>query len=371
MLNPRRRDAVKAAILEQFRAPLVLGEVDIDVVGPGEVRVRTVASGVCHSDRTVQEGSFANMPLPMVLGHEAAGVVEEVGPGVKDFVFGDHVVLCAHEFCGACEWCMRGLPYLCVNRYMPRADGYGPRLRVDGKGAAAYVGLGGFAAELLVGERTLVKIPDEMPFNQAALLGCAVVTGLGVVRHRAQIQIGDTVAVLGCGGVGLSVIQGAHLAGAARIVAIDISEDKLDRAREFGATDAVNATDVDPVKAVKDLLDGGADHALEVIGRAETIEQAFRMTRTHGTATVVGLTSPETLVSIPANELLMAEKRLQGSRSGSARFRLDIPLYCRFYLDGRLRLDDLVSESIGLEDVNRALDALDTSDGIRRVIEFS
>jgi S-(hydroxymethyl)glutathione dehydrogenase / alcohol dehydrogenase len=359
---------MQAAVLERFGGPLVIEDVDVAEAGPDEVLIRTAACGVCHSDRTIQLGAQPR-PLPFLLGHEAAGVVEQVGAGVRGIRPGDHVVACGSAFCGSCEWCMRGLLQHCESKGWARADGEPPRLTLHGQSLPALVGLGAFASHLLVHERAVAVIPPEMPLDRAALLGCAVLTGMGAVRHRAQVAAGQTVAVIGCGGVGLNAIQGARMCGAARIVAVDLAAAKLTRAQTFGATDVVDASDGDPVGAVRELTGGGVDHALEVVGSAATIQQAFAMTRTYGTTTVIGVTRPEEVISVPAYEL-MQEKRLQGSRLGSSAFRLDIPLYCRLYLDGRLMLDELVSDTIALPDVNAALTALDGSDAARSVIAF-
>jgi S-(hydroxymethyl)glutathione dehydrogenase/alcohol dehydrogenase len=359
---------MQAAVLERFGDPLVIEDVDVAEAGPDEVLIRTAACGVCHSDRTIQLGA-QRRPLPFLLGHEAAGVVEQVGTGVRDIRPGDHVVACGSAFCGSCEWCMRGLLQHCESKGWARADGRPPRLTLRGQGVPALVGLGAFAPYLLVHERAVTTIPPEMPLARAALLGCAVLTGIGAVRHRAQVAVGQSVAVIGCGGVGLNAIQGARMSGAARIIAVDLAAAKLKRAQTFGATDVVDASDGDPVEAVRELTGDGVDHALEVVGSAATIQQAFAMTRTYGTTTVIGVTRPEETISLPAAEL-MQEKRLQGSRLGSSAFRLDIPLYCRLYLDGRLMLDELVSDTITLPDVNAALTALDGSDAARSVIVF-
>lgn len=358
-----------AAVLEEFGAPLALREVEVSSVAPDEVLVRVVASGVCHTDRTLQQTGVA-LGLPLLLGHEAAGVVEQVGSAVTSLRPGDHVVTCGSAFCGECEWCMRGLLQHCEVKRRVRPDGQPPRLSLDGRQVSTVVGLGAFATHLLVYERTLAKIPEKMPLDRAALLGCAVVTGMGAVRHRAGVTAGDTVAVIGCGGVGLNAVQGARILGARQIVAVDLNPAKLERARSFGATDVVDASQVDPVAAVRDLTGGGTDHAIEVVGRPETIRQAFDMTRTYGTTTVVGVTRPGETVTLPA-DAFMLEKRIQGSKLGSSRFRLDIPLYCELYLDGRLELDALLSETIDLDQVNGALEALDGSDAARSVITFA
>ncbi|HEY8532652.1 MAG TPA: Zn-dependent alcohol dehydrogenase [Micromonospora sp.] len=360
---------MKAAVLREFNTELVIEDIDIDRPAPDEVLIRTVASGVCHTDRTMQQGANP-LPLPLVLGHEVSGVVEAVGANITYVKPGDHVATCASSFCGHCRWCQRGALQHCDNKGRSRPAGQPPRLSRKGTPVEPFVGLGGFAEMLLVHERTVVKLPKEMPLDKAALLGCAGITGLGAVRHTARVQVGDTVAVIGCGGVGLNVIQGARLAGAARIIAIDKLPEKLELARTFGATDVINAATTDPVEAVRELTGGGVDHALEVVGIESTIEQAFAMLNTMGTATVIGVARPEMTVRIPAAELLL-EKRLQGTKMGSTRFRLDIPLYCQLYLEGRLKLDELLAQTLPLERVNDALDALDHPLGARTLLTFS
>lgn len=293
--------------------------------------------------------------------------MERVGRDVTYVKPGDPVAICASAFCGVCTWCMRGELQHCEDKRRSRPAGQPPRLSLGGAAVEPFVGMGGFAELMLVHERTVVRLPDEMPLDRAALLGCAGITGLGAVRRAAKVRFGQTVAVIGCGGVGLNVIQGARLAGASRIIAIDRLPAKLEIAKRFGATDTVDASAVDPVEAVRELTKGGVDHAIEVVGVAATIEQAFRMLGTMGTATVVGVARPEVQVRIPATDLLL-EKRLQGTKMGGTRFREDIPLYCRLYLDGRLMLDELLSDVIPLEDVNQALGRLDNPLIARTVI---
>jgi S-(hydroxymethyl)glutathione dehydrogenase / alcohol dehydrogenase len=359
---------MRAAVLDAFRTPLIEQEVAADDPASDEVLVRVLASGVCHSDRTVHLGA-QQRPLPLILGHEASGVVVKAGSAVTSVRPGDMVVACSAAFCGRCDWCLRGQPQHCAVKRGARDPQAPPRLTAAGHEVHAFVGLGGFASHMLLSDQSVVKVAEGMPAGVAALLGCAVLTGMGAVRHRAGVRYGDTVAIIGCGGVGLNAVQGARLAGAARVIAVDLSAAKLDRAAQFGATDLIDASADDPVGVVRALTGGGVDHALEVVGRAKTIEQAFAMTRTRGTVTVVGVTRPEELVAIQAIEF-MNEKRLQGSRMGSSNFRLDIPLYCDMYLGGRLLLDELISEEIGLSEVNRALEQLDGSDGARSVIRF-
>lgn len=359
---------MKAALLHDFNEDVVIEDVEMDLpLRPDEVLVRTVAAGVCHSDRTMQLGAQP-LPLPLLLGHEAAGVVEEVGTAVTYVKPGDHVTLCPSAFCGSCRWCMRGELQFCENNGSSRADGTA-RLTYRGDRVQPFTGLGAYAERMLVHERTVVKLPEGMPLDRAALLGCGVVTGLGAALRTAHVQAGDTVAVIGCGGVGLNTIQGARLAGASRIIAVDRLAAKLEMAKTFGATDLVDASATDPVEAVRELTGGGVNHAIEVVGIAATMEQAFRMLDIKGTATVVGVPRPDVEVHIKAIDLLR-EKRLQGCIMGSTRFRLDIPLYAQLYLDGRLKLDELLSERVPLDGVNAALNQLDNPLVARTVVAF-
>ncbi|GAA3981275.1 Zn-dependent alcohol dehydrogenase [Thermobifida alba] len=359
---------MKAAVLHEFHKDLVIEDVTVSEPAPDEVLVRVVASGVCHTDRTMQLGAN-DLPLPLILGHEAAGIVERVGSAVTYVKPGDPVATCASAFCGSCRWCMRGELQHCERKRRSREPGRPPRLSQGDTPVEPFVGLGGFAEQLLVHESAVVKLPEEMPLDRAALLGCSVITGVGAVRNAAKVQVGQTVAVIGCGGVGLNVVQGARIAGAAQIIAVDRIPDKLALARQFGATHTVDAGTTDPVEAVRELTGGGVDHAIEVVGIAATMEQAFQMLDTQGTATVVGVARPDVQVRVPATDLLL-EKRLQGSKMGSSRFRIDIPLYCRLYLDGRLKLDELLSARVPLTEVNRALADLDNPLGARTVLTF-
>jgi S-(hydroxymethyl)glutathione dehydrogenase/alcohol dehydrogenase len=359
---------IRAAVLERFGEPLVESELELDGVAADEVLVRVAASGICHSDRTVHLGT-QDRPLPLVLGHEASGVVERVGAAVTMFAPGDHVVGAASACCGRCGYCLRGLTQHCSDKGLTR-NGGGARLTRAGQEMHSFVGLGGFADHMLVSERALVRLPGQMPLQAAALLGCSVLTGVGAVRHRAGVRAGETVAVLGCGGVGLNSIQAARLVGASRIVAVDLNPAKLERAVQFGATDVVNAAAEDPVEAVLTLTGGGVDHALEVVGLGRTIEQAFAMSGVRGKVTVVGVARPDEEITLPAAALVTTEKSVQGSRLGSADFRVDIPLYCEMYLRGQLKLDELISEVIELGQVTRGLEQLDGSDGARSVIHF-
>lgn len=358
---------MKAAVLHQFDRPVVLEDVDVAALQPGEVRIRTAATGICHSDRHGQTGGNPALGLPAVLGHEAAGIVVEVGSAVRGVAPGDAVVVAPAGSCGTCTWCSRGLPQHCTDLVRVRADG-SPRLMLDGAPVTPFVGIGSFAEEMLVQASSVARVPAAMPLDKAALLGCAVITGLGAVRHSAAVRVGETVAVVGCGGVGLSAVQGAVLAGASRIVAIDRMPEKLDLARQLGATDVVNAAETDPVAAVRELT-GGVDHALEMVGLPATIQQAFAMLGTRGTATVVGLARPGDTIELPALDLL-AEKRLQGSRLGGTRLRLDVPLYAQMYLSGRLDLDALQGATVSIDGLADALDGIDGATAARTIVTF-
>lgn len=360
---------MKAAVLRAVNQPLHLEDVSTAKPGSGEVLLRTAAVGVCHSDLHFQNGAYP-YPLPTVLGHEAAAVVEAVGADVSYVRPGDHVVTCLSAFCGHCEYCLTGHPSLCGAPELGRRPGEPPRLAAGGEPIAQFLNVSAFAENMLVHEHAVAKIRPDMPLDRAALIGCAVTTGVGAVIHTAAIEPGSTVAVIGCGGVGLCCINGADIAGAGRIIAIDTTASKLELARAFGATDAVNATEADPVEAVRDMTGGGVHYAFEAIGMKDTAEQAFRMLRAGGTATVIGMIPVGAMVEIHGPEFLR-EKKLQGSNMGSNRFRIDIPRFVDFYLAGKLHLDAMISGRIGLADVNDALAALQAGQTMaRNVIVF-
>jgi S-(hydroxymethyl)glutathione dehydrogenase/alcohol dehydrogenase len=359
----------RAAILEAAPGELVIDDITVGDVGPREVRVRTVAAGLCHSDLHFMQGLYP-YPLPAVLGHESAGVVEEVGDEVRDVAVGDHVVSCVSGFCGACRYCLTGRPYLCTKVGLNRAPGSAPRLSRGDEALAPFFDLASFSEALLVHEHYLVKIRPDMPLEKAALLGCGVTTGLGAVLNTAAVRPGETVAVLGCGGIGLNAIQGAALAGAGRIIAVDRLVTKLAMARAFGASDVVDASATDPVAAVLELTAGeGVDHAFEAIGLKATAEQAFAMVGRGGTATVIGMVPFGQPLEIDAT-MLLSGKRLQGSNMGSNRFRIDIPRYIEWYLAGRLELDALVSATMSLDQINEGFAALAAGEVARQLVLF-
>lgn len=359
---------MKAAVLHAPGKPLTIEEVALEAPGPREVLIRTAAVGMCHSDLHFVDGTFP-YPMPVVPGHEAAGVVEAVGSGVATVKVGDHVVTCLSAFCGHCASCVIGRMNLCESPETRRRKGEAPRMAYQGKPMTQFLNLSAYAEQMLVHENALVAIRKDMPLDRAALLGCAVTTGTGAVFNTNRVRPGETVAVIGCGGIGLSAINGAAIAGAGRIIAVDRIAGKLDLARQFGATDTVLATDGDPVAQVIEMTSGGVDHAFECIGLKQTAEQAFGMVRRGGTATVIGMIKPGTKLEIDPYALLY-ERRLQGSFMGSNRFPVDLPNLVNFYLDGRLKLDALISRRIGLSDINEGFDELRRGELARSVIVF-
>ena len=359
---------MKAAVLHQVGQPLAIEDVSVDKPGPREVLIRTADAGVCHSDLHFVEGLYPYR-LPVVLGHESAGIVENVGADVNYVNPGDHVITCLSAFCGHCEACTTGHPSICDGRETRRRRDQTPRLHQSKRTVQQFANLSSFAEQMLVHEHALVKIRDDMPLDKAALIGCGVTTGVGAVHNTANVEVGSTVAVIGCGGVGLSCINGASIAGAGRIIAVDRVSGKLRLAREFGATDVVDATQGDTVEQIKEMTGGGVHFAFEAIGLKQTTEDAFNMLRPGGTATVIGMVPYGTKIEIHAADFLQ-EKKLLGCAMGSNRFRVDMPRYVDFYLSGRLKLDHLLAKHIRLEQVNVALDELKTGEVARSVILF-
>lgn len=356
--------------------PLVVRR-DVEVEPPraGEIRIKVAACGVCRSDLSMQDGTTP-VPMPVVLGHEASALVDEVGEGVTDLAPGDHVVVSWVPQCGECFFCRRGQPQLCqaadavlLAGGLPEGS---PRLRLDGQPLFQMCGAGAYAAETVMSADAAVRIPVDIPLDVAALLGCAVLTGVGAALNTATIAAGDTVAVIGCGGVGLNVIQGARIAGAEVIVAVDVHPAKLDMARTFGATHTVDASRTDPANAVRDLTgQRGADVAFEVLGHQDTVDQTVAMTRRGGQAILVGISGLDVMLTLPVFlGYVLQERTVKGCWYGSADIRRDIPRLVDLYRDGRLRLDELISRRIGLDDVDGALAALKAGEVARSVIVY-
>jgi S-(hydroxymethyl)glutathione dehydrogenase/alcohol dehydrogenase len=362
---------MKAAVLNQQPGALDIEELRVDDPAQNEVLVRTVGAGLCHSDLHFMEGIF-RLKVPAVLGHESAGVVEAVGENVTYVKPGDHVIACLSIFCGSCRHCLSGFPNRCNNpAATARPRNASPRLaRDDGTPIGQFARLGGFAEMMLVHENGVVKITEDVPLDKAALIGCGVLTGTGAVFRTARVEAGSRVCVIGAGGIGLAAIQAARIAGAGTVIAVDVSESKLETARQLGATTTVNAAETDNlVAAIKELTGGGVDYSFEAIGKKVTAEQAFQALDTGGTATIIGMVPDDTKLEIKAMDLL-SEKRLQGSMMGSNQFRTDIPRLVSMYLDGRLDLDTMVSKTLKLEEVNEGYDLMKRGEVARSVISF-
>ncbi len=361
---------MKAAVFRQPGKPLTVEEVEIDEPVGREILIKTVAAGVCHSDLHFIEGLYP-YPAPAVLGHESAGIVEAVGELVTSFKPGDHVVACLTVFCGNCEQCLSGRPHLCPNRASTQRNAAGcGRLRLNGENLFQFMDIGGYAEKMLLHENAVVKVTPEIPLDRAALIGCAVTTGLGSVFNTARVTPGSSVAVFGCGGIGLAAIQGARLAGARQIIAVDVFEQKLAAAKRFGATHTVAASGSDPVGAIRQLTGGGVDYSFEAIGKKLTAEQAFYCLAPGGVATVIGMVPGKDKLEIDGRHLL-TEKKLQGTFMGSTRFRIDIPRYVDFYLQGRLNLDEMVSRRRSLDEINEAFEAMKAGEVVRTVLTFN
>ena len=364
----------RAAILFEAGQKLEVREVDVQDPGPGEVRIQMVAGGVCHSDLHVMTGHLS-APLPAILGHEGAGIVADVGAGVTSVRPGDHVIPLWRLSCGECEYCTGGRPALCPAgteiRWSGRLLDGTSRFKLDGQEIKHFAGVSSFSNYTVLPEKAALKIPDDLPLERAALLGCAVITGFGAVVNAAQVRPGRTVAVFGVGGVGINVVQGAVLAGAEKIIAVDLLESRLEHAKRFGATHVVNASAGDPVEQIRDLTGGrGVDYAFEVIGLPITMRQAYDCLAKRGVAMVVGITPTTAEVTVPSLSLVYEERVLTGSLYGSAAPKTDIPRLIDLYRAGSLKLDELLTRSYPIEEINQAYDALQSGETLRSVVTF-
>lgn len=359
---------MKAAVLYEPNTPLVIEEVSVNKPGPHEVLIRTKYAGLCHSDLHFMEGLYPH-PLPAVLGHESAGVVEEVGSEVTYVQKGDHVITCLSVFCGTCENCNTGRPAICTNTDVKLLPGVARRLTLNGKTVHSFLNLSSYAEMMLVHENAIVKIRKDFPLDRAALIGCGVITGYGAVVNTAKVTPGETVAVIGCGGVGMAAVNGAEIAGAGRIIAIDTNPAKLQLAAKLGATDLVNPKDGDPVKRVQEITGGGVHHAIECLGTKLTAEQSFQMLRVGGTATIVGMVPFGEKIEFHGFDFLR-ERKVQGSSMGSNRFRVDMPRLIEFYMQRKLHLDDWISDRIKLAEINDGFEKMKAGKVVRSVIEF-
>jgi S-(hydroxymethyl)glutathione dehydrogenase/alcohol dehydrogenase len=359
---------MKAALLRDDSEVLSIEDVDVDQVGPHEILIQTAAAGLCHSDLYHLRGIF-DIPRPSVLGHESAGVVIEVGNGVEMFSPGDHVITCLTASCGMCERCLGGRSYLCSGAHSVRTEGSRPRLRQGADEVHQFLNVSSFAEQLLVHESAVVRIDKAMPLDLAALIGCGVTTGLGAVLNRGHVRPGQTVAVIGCGGIGLSAIQGARLSGASRIIAVDLNANKLTTATSLGATDVLAPSGGDVAAAIRDMTGGGVNHSFEAVGSATTAAAAFECLDIGGTATIIGL-MPAGKTFPVQGRLLLDDRRLQGSYMGSENFRLAMPKYVEMYLGGKLLLEEMVSSRIGLDGVNDAFVSMEQGRALRDLVVF-
>lgn len=372
---------IRAAVLDRMGAappyavsrPLRIAEVELDPPGRGEALVRIAAAGLCHSDLSVINGDRPR-PMPMALGHEAAGVVGAVGEDVTDLQPGDHVVMVFMPSCGHCVPCAEGRPALCEPGAAANGAGTllsgGRRLHCDGAEVNHHLGCSAFAEYAVVSRRSLVKLPPDLPLDEAALFGCAVLTGVGAVVNTARLQPGQTAAVIGLGGVGLSSVLGAVASGAAQVVAIDLSDDKLGLARQLGATHTVNARDADAAEQVRDATGGGVDFAFEMAGAVRAMELAYKVTRRGGTTVTAGLPPPGANLPLPLVQLVAEERTVKGSYIGTCVPARDIPRYVALYRAGKLPVDRLMSGKLTLDAINEGFDRLHEGKAVRQVIEF-
>ena len=372
---------IKAAVLRRMGVeppyaetkPLSIETVELASPGRDEVLVKIGAAGLCHSDLSVINGDRPR-PLPMALGHEAAGVVEEAGEGVQDLARGDHVVMVFMPSCGHCLPCAEGRPALCEPG--AAANGAGTllsgarRLRCDGAEVNHHLGCSAFAEYAVVSRRSLVKVDPELPLEEAALFGCAVLTGVGAVVNTARVQAGASVAVIGLGGVGLAALLGAAATGARRIVAVDLSDEKLGLARQLGATDTVNARDPDAAEQVREATGGGVEFAFEMAGSIKALELAYKITRRGGTTVTAGLPPPTATLPLPVVNLVGEERTVKGSYIGTCVPTRDLPRYVELYRRGRLPVDRLMSGRLELEEINAGFDRLHEGKAVRQVIGF-
>lgn len=372
---------IKAAVLHEIDAPapfaqskpLKIETLDLAPPGEGEILVEIKAAGLCHSDLSVIDGARPR-PVPMALGHEAAGIVREVGPGVHDLFPGDHVALVFVPSCGSCVPCAEGRPALCEPGAAANLSGEllagGRRLTLDGAPVHHHLGVSAFADHAVVSRRSAVKIDPDLPFDEAALFGCAVITGVGAVLNTARVRAGSTTSIIGLGGVGLNALLAAHAAGARTIVAVDMREDKLTTALELGATHAFNAGDPECVKQIRAVSNGGVDYAFEMAGSVAALELAWAVTRRGGETITAGLPHPDKRLSISPAQLVGEERTLKGSYLGGCVPMRDIPVYIDLYRAGRLPVNKLMSDVIELEEINTAFDRLAEGETIRQIIAF-
>jgi len=360
---------MKAAILVEPGKPLEIQDVEIGEPQAHEVRIKTAACGLCHSDLHFIDGAYPH-PLPAIPGHEAAGIIEAVGSEVKGLAVGDAVVSCLSAFCGQCEFCVTGRLSLCLGADTRRAADDAPRITAtDGSPVNQMLNLSAFAEQMLIHENACVRIDPEMPLDRAAVLGCAVTTGAGTVFNACDVTPGESVAVIGCGGVGLATINAAKIAGAGKIIAADPLPEKRDMAMTMGATHTVDALADDAAAQILAISDGGVHHAIEAVGRPKSGDLAVACLRRGGTATILGMMPLDHKVGLSAMDIL-SSKKLQGAIMGDNQFPVDLPRLVDFYLKGSLNLDGMIAERISLDQINDGFDKMRKGDAARSVIVF-
>jgi len=364
--------SMKAAIAPGVNQRIVVADVELGDPRAGEIMVKIVASGLCASDLNALDGKRNLVPFPAVLGHEAAGIVMSIGPGVDHVTPGDHVVLSIVPNCGSCKFCLAGKPNFCITA--GNAMGAGglfdkeSLLTLNGERLNHFLCVSSFAEYAVVPASGAVVIPKDMPLDRAALISCAVLTGYGAVMNTAKVTAGSRVVVFGCGGVGLNIIQGARIAGAQHIIAVDISDEKLDLAKTVGATMGVNAADEDPVAVIREYM-GGADFVFEALGREETVRQAWLTVDAFGSLTLVGLMKSGTNLTIPADPFVN-EQLIQGCYFGASNIKTDVSNLVDKYMNGELLLDEVISDRITIDQINEAFDQLKNGEGARSVLIF-
>jgi alcohol dehydrogenase len=353
--------------------PISVETIDLDDPGPGEVLVKMGAAGLCHSDLSIINGDRPR-PMPMVIGHEAAGIVEKLGSGVDDLKQGDHVILVFMPSCGRCVPCSEGRPALCDPGLAANIAGTlisgARRLRRNGAFIHHQVGVSAFAEYAVVSRNSLVRVDAALPLDIAALFGCAVLTGMGAVVNAARVTAGSTVAVVGLGGVGLSALLGALAAGASRVVAVDLLDQKLALARQLGASDAFNASKPNFIEEIRAATGGGLDYVVETAGAADAMATAYKITRRGGTTVTIGLPPPDATLAVPLVNMVAEERTVKGSYIGSCVPVRDLPRYISLYRQGRLPVDRLMTDRIKLDDINAGFERLRRGEAVRQVIVF-
>ena len=359
---------MKAAICREFGKPLVIEEVELLPPRTGEVQVKLAACAICHSDILYTEGAWGG-ELPAIYGHEASGVVESIGEGVTSVQTGDHVLVTLIRSCGTCHYCSQGDKVRCETTFP--LDEQSPLRTLDGKTITQGLRTGAFAESVVVDASQLAPIPNDIPLDSASILSCGVITGFGAVVNTAQITSGSSVVVIGTGGVGLNSVQGAAIAGAEKIIALDLSDTKLEASKQFGATHTVNVELENEIKVVRGLTGGrGADYVFVTVGAKSALEQGFKLLCKGGTLVIVGMTADGVQIEFDSCAFASVEQRLLGSKMGSTRLKTDIPWYISLYQQDRLKLDELISGRYPLENINEAIADVNKGDSLRNVIVF-